>query len=64
MPNQHGGKREGAGRKSSPFSLKHIKIAVAGGELKYILENIPDTRRRAVILLNYIMDNEKAGQDD
>lgn len=52
----HGGKRvPGPGKKlgpaKKPYPLRIIKIACTEDELKTILAQIPDTRKRAEILL-------------
>lgn len=46
-----GGKRKGAGHPKNPYPLRIIKIACTEEELQRILSQIPDTRRRAEILL-------------
>lgn len=64
MPNNHGGKRDGAGRKPSRYQTKHIKIAADLPELDFILSNIKSTRQRALILINWIMDKRAESQQE
>ena len=46
---QHGGKREGAGRKPSPFPTKLLKIKATDAELAQILKL--STRERTLAML-------------
>jgi hypothetical protein len=56
-----GGKRKGAGHPKSPYPLRIIKIACTEEELQRILAAIPDTRRRAELLLSATReDGQKA----
>lgn len=64
MQNKHGGKREGAGRKSSPYLSKAIQLSVRPDELDFILENIKSPRQRTLVLIYWIQDQQnKASRD-
>lgn len=57
---QHGGKRDGAGRKPGPFLSKRLVLHLRNEmELEYILENLTP-RERTEILIKYL-DNLPQG---
>lgn len=62
----HGGKRiPGPGKKlgpaKNPYPLRILKIACTEDELKAILAQIPDTRKRAEILLTSANERKESG---